>query len=269
VNSIALSLASVRLLESLSRGDSLVHALRPLAKLVATFLFLVAIASTGPREVVGLLPFALYPALVLALSDLPAAPIAARLAAVSPFVIFIGALNPLFDRELVSFGGAMIAGGWLVFASIAIKCALAIWAALLLVATTGMDGLGEAMRALRLPRVFVLQTLLAYRYVSLLMEELASSLRAHELRSPGGRGVGKRARGSLPGRLLVRTYDRGVRVHDAMLLRGFDGEYRTGRPRALRAVDVAYLAAWTAFFAAARFVDLPGALGAFVMKAAR
>ncbi len=261
MSTIARSLSSLRLLETLSRGDSRIHSLRPLAKLLATLLFLVALTSTGSREVAGLAPFALFPILVLALSDLPAAPIFARLAALSPLVLVIGALNPIFDRVPVEFGGALVAGGWLVFASIAIKSVLAIWASILLIATTGMDGVAEAMRELRLPRVFVLQTLLAYRYLSLLMEEIGTSVRAHELRSSGRRGIGKEARGSLPGRLLARTYERGVRIHEAMLLRGFDGEYRTGRPGRLRAADYAYLGAWAAFFAAARFIDIPALIG--------
>ncbi len=262
----ARALAGLRLLESLSRGDSGIHRLRPLAKLITTMLFLIAIGSTGKREVVGLLPFALYPVLMLSLADLPAKPIFLRLAAVSPVVLLIGALNPIFDRTGVNFGGYEIAGGWLVFASIGLKCILAVWAALLLVATTGMGGVAEAMRSLRLPRVFVLQTVLAYRYVSLLIEEIASSLRAHELRSQGRRSVGREARGSLPGRLLVRTYERGVRIHEAMLLRGFDGEYRAGRPRGLRAVDGAFVLAWTVFFVFVRLVDIPSAFGGLVLK---
>jgi len=262
VSSIARSLSSLRLLETLSRGDSFIHKLRPLAKLLATLLYLIALTSTGSREIVGLAPFALYPILVLALSDLPVGPILGRLAVLSPLVLVIGALNPIFDRVPVEFGGAIVSGGWLVFASIAIKAILAIWTAILLVATTGMDGVAEAMRALKLPRIFVLQTLLAYRYLSLLMEEIATSMRAHELRSCGKRGVGRDARGSLPGRLLVRTYERGVRIHEAMLLRGFDGEYRAGRPRSLRAVDAFYVASWAAFFAAARFLDITALLGA-------
>ncbi len=265
MSSLARSLASLRLLETLSRGGSFIHGLRPLAKLISALLFLVALTSTGSREIVGLAPFALFPILVLALSDLPAAPILGRLAALSPLVLLIGALNPIFDRVPVEFGGASIPGGWLVFASLAIKSALAIWTAILLIATTGMDGIAEAMRELRLPRVFVLQTLLAYRYLSLLMEEIGTSMRAHELRSSGRLGVGKEARGSLPGRLLVRTYERGVRVHEAMLLRGFDGEYRTGRPRSLRFSDAAYVAAWAAYFAAARLCDIPALLGSLAI----
>jgi cobalt/nickel transport system permease protein len=266
VSTAARSLAELHILESLSRGDSGVHRLRPLAKLITTVLYLVAIGSTGRREVVGLLPFVLYPVIILSLAGLPAKPFVKRIAAVSPLVLLIGVLNPVFDRSSVSFGGYEVAGGWLVFASISLKCVLAVWAALLLVATTGMDGVAEAMRSLRLPRVFVLQTLLAYRYVSLLIEEVATSLRAHELRSQGRRGVGKEARGSLPGRLLVRTYERGVRIHEAMQLRGFDGEYRAGGPKEVRAADLAFVGIWLAFFACARFIDIPLLLGSLVVK---
>lgn len=263
---IARSLGTFRLLDDLSRGRSRVHGLHPLAKLVATAAFLVAVASTSRRELVSLLPFALYPILVASLADLPPGPLAVRILGALPFIAGIGILNPLFDRTPVAVAGLLVGGGWLTFLSLLIKGGLTIAAALVLIATTGIGGVGEAMRALRVPRVVVLQLLLTYRYLALLLEELGRMLRAHDLRSPKGRGIGKAARGAFPGQLLVRAYGRAQRVYDAMLLRGFDGEYRAGPRRGPGAIDAVYAASWSAYFLLVRFVDLPGLLGALVLR---
>jgi len=264
---ILLSLSGIRLLDALARGKSPIHRTHPLAKILVTMGFLLAVASTSRREVIGLLPFALYPFLVIAFAELPLAPILHRVIFASPLIIGIGALNPLFDRETVAFGGMMVSGGWLIFASIALKGVLTICAALILIATTGMEGIGESLRTLGLPKVFVLQIQLTYRYLSLLLEELVRIVRAYELRSPFKRRIGKAARGSLPGLLLVRTYERSQRVYAAMLLRGFDGEYRTGDRLSFRLWDAMYIAYWVGYFSLARFVDIPGFLGSSILKA--
>ena len=262
------SLLRIRELEGLSEGDSPVHGLHPLAKLAATLLYLVAVTSFPNKEVSRLLPFALFPIVVASAAELPARPILARLLFASPLILGIGALNPFFDRALVAVGPFAVPGGWLVFASLALKGALTASAAIILVGTTGAGGVGEALLLLGLPRIFVTQFLLTFRYLSLLMEETARVLRAHELRSLGRRGIGKEARGSLPGGVLVRTYERGMRVYEAMRLRGFSGDLPREPGRRLGARDLAYLVSWAAVFFVLRTADLPEAIGSFLIKAA-
>jgi len=46
--------------------------------------------------------------------------------------------------------------------------------------------------------------------------------RARDLRSCGRRGTGLWVSGTLLGALLLRTLARATRIHDAMLLRGFE-----------------------------------------------
>lgn len=260
------SLLSLRWLEDFSRRQSAIHRLHPVSKLLTTVCYLVAVTSFGSKELIGLVPFVLFPVMVGSLAELPARPVLQRMLYVSPIIIGIGILNPLFDRELVSFGGVAVAGGWIVFLSLILKGALTVSTAIVLVGTTGVGGIGAAMRVLRLPRVFIVQFLLVFRYLSLLLEEVAKVLRAYDLRAPGRRGIGKDARGSLPGTILIRTYDRGLRVYEAMKLRGFSGEFPSDHDPKLRAPDIAFLLAWTGFFVVARFVDIPGAIGSLFLR---
>lgn len=74
--------------------------------------------------------------------------------------------------------------GWITFASILLKSLLTITAALILICTTGMDKLAAGLRMLKVPRLFVLQLLLTYRYISVLIEEVSRSIRAYKLRAP-------------------------------------------------------------------------------------
>ena len=168
------------------------------------------------------------------------------------------------------FGPWLWARGWETFASIALKSALTVAIALLLVATTGMEGIASALRQLRVPRVFVLQLTMTYRYLSVLAAEVTRTTRAYGMRSAGRRGIAPAAWGPLGGQVLLRTFDRAERVYQAMRLRGFDGDpHAGGPPRRLAARDVTFVLGWVAWFALARFVDLPGLLGRYFLEVIR
>ena len=52
---------------------------------------------------------------------------------------------------------------------------------LLLVATTGINNLGMALRKIGLPKIFAVQIMLTYRYITVFMEEVNTTLTAHSL----------------------------------------------------------------------------------------
>lgn len=244
------SIYNLRLLDDLAKQDSFIHRLHPVTKLAVTLVFLGAVISFDRYAILPLLPFVFYPLVVFLGADLPVAPIMKRLAMVEPLVIGIGIFNPLFDPL-----------GWFTFASIMIKSALTITACLLLVATTGLDKIAQALRTLKVPSVFVLQLLLTYRYISVLVEELARMLRAYSLKSPGQKGVRLKDAGFFAGQLLLRTYDRATRVYESMRLRGFKGEYHSYGTSVATGTDYLYVIGWVVFIVAARIWNLPNLLG--------
>lgn len=251
------SLYNLRLLDDLAKKDTVIHSIHPLIKLLTTIVYLTVVVSFGRYEVASLLPFIFYPVLIFALAEIPVLPILQRLLFVEPLIIGIGILNPLFDQQTFLVGGYALAAGWLTFLSIMLKCALTVTAALLLVATTGMDGLASALRMLKIPRIFVLQLVLTYRYITVLLEEAGRTLRAYFLRAPGQKGIQRSAWGTLAGQLLLRTFDRAERVYQAMCLKGFSGEYHTGKQSRLGRNDLVFLLGWLAFFVLARIYNLP------------
>jgi cobalt/nickel transport system permease protein len=263
------SIYNMRLLDDLARKKTFIHRLHPLVKLLTTLAYLVVVVSFDRYDVTGMLPFIFYPVLVMALAELPAGPILKRILLVEPLIIGIGILNPVFDQQAVVVGGMTIARGWVTFIAIFIKCGFTVTAALLLIATTGMERLASAMDMLRIPRLFILQLLLTYRYISVLMEEVARLMRAYALRAPRQKGVQMSAWGSLAGQLLLRTLDRAQRVYQAMCLRGFTGEYRTGDRQKIGAWDLAYLASWSLFFTAARAYNIPELMGSLMTGVVR
>lgn len=255
------ALADLRLADTLAARDTSLSRLDPRAKLVATLAFLVAVVSFDRYTVAALLPFALYPVALMAMGEVPWRWLARKLAIAAPFAILVGIANPFLDRVPMAIAGdASLAAGWVSFASILVRFALTVSAALAVVAGTGIHSLCAGLAALGMPRVLTAQLLFLWRYAFVLGGEGARMATAREAR--GGRGSPTLAvYGSLAGHLLLRAFERAERIHRAMLARGFDGEIRSLRVLHWRARDTAFLVGWVAFFAIARAVDLPLALG--------
>lgn len=255
------SIHNIRFLEDLARKETYIHRIHPLIKLLTTVMYLFVVVSFNRYDIGGLMPLLLYPVYILIFAELPIGALCKRVLWVEPFIIGIGILNPLFDHQVYMLGNIMISRGWITCLSIFIKGGFTVMAAFLLIATTGMDHLAYALRKLKVPRLFVLQLLLTYRYISVLMEEVSRTVRAYTLRSPRQKGIHRNHWGSLAGQLLLRTYGRAQRVYQAMCLRGFDGEYHVGAYRKIKGRDILYLLVWVSFFLVVRFYNIPLLIG--------
>ena len=252
-------------MDELSRLDSPVHRLDARVKVLTTALYLVAVMSFHRYEVSALMPFFLYPAVLLALGRIPVGCILRKLLVVAPFALAVGILNPWLDQRIVTTIGAQgISGGWLSLLSIAVRSALTVSAALTLVACTGIYRLCAGLEQLGLPRVFTVQVQLLYRYLFVITEESLRMRRAAAMRSPGRPALHLRTYAALVGNLLLRSLDRAQRVYQAMVSRGFDGHLRVLRPTRVRAADLLFLGGWAAFFVTARCWNISRWLGALL-----
>ncbi len=252
---------NIRQFDELARRESFIHRMHPLTKLLATLVYTVLLVSYDKYAIIALLPFIFFPIFVATAGRIPAGPLLKRLLYAEPMIIGIGLLNPLFDRGTTTVLGYTVSSGWLIFLSIFLKGTLAVVAALLLIATTGMDGVALSLRKLKIPKIFVLQMMLTYRYIYVLLEEAARTTQAYALRAFNKKGLTREVWGPLLGQILLRTMDRAQRVYDAMCLRGFAGEYHIGKAPRPGWGDFLYVLGWGTFFAASRSVNLPLWLG--------
>jgi cobalt/nickel transport system permease protein len=256
------NLLDFKRLDLLAMGESSIHRLDPRAKVLTTLVYILCVVSFGRYELSAMLPFLIYPVVLLSLADLPAGYIARKAAVVLPFAVMVGLFNPLFDRQvLMQLGPLNISGGWVSCASIVVRALLTAVAAIVLVAVTGFPALCAALERLGMPRVFAVQLLFLHRYIFVLTDEGGRVARARQLRSCGKKGLGLHHFGSLVGHLLLRTWERAERIHLAMLARGFTGELHTRRQGRFGGRECAFLFGWSALFIFLRFNNLPQLLG--------
>ena len=176
---------------------------------MATLVFLVCVVSFNKYDVLGLVPFVVFPVVLASESGMPSRELAKRLAIAAPFALVIGIFNPILDQQVVAtIGPLTITAGMVSYVSIIARFLLTTSAALLLVATTGMNGVCAGIERLGAPDVFSTQLLLLYRYIFVLAEEAMRLARARALRAVGKRGMGVRVYGNIMGHLLLRAVAR-------------------------------------------------------------
>jgi cobalt/nickel transport system permease protein len=198
-------------------------------KVLATILFVLAVALVPRGHLVW--PYAVDAALLLAVAIAAQAEprmLAGRLVIELPFVLFVVVL-PFVAED----------GGWLAF-SIVAKATLAVLATGLLAWTTTSPEILRGAERLGLPRQLVAIAGFALRYFTVIAEELRRMRIARVQRGDRARWIWQsRAATRGIGALAVRTFERGERVHVAMLARGYDG-----RMPALQLTPAASPLAW-------------------------
>ncbi|WP_366922608.1 cobalt ECF transporter T component CbiQ [Metallumcola ferriviriculae] len=264
------SLYNIRLLDELAERGTAIHHIHPLIKVLTTGVYVIVTVSFGKYELAALLPLIFYPVILLTLADIPLVPVLQRALLVSPLIIGIGIFNPLLDKApMIILPWLQISGGWISFLSLLTKGFFTILAALILIATTGMTRIASALQMLRIPKLFIMQLLLTYRYISVLIEEVIRVMRAHSLRSFGGKGVKYKEWGPLIGQLLFRTLERAQHIYHSMCCRGFTGAYYVGKEQRIAAVDILYVVGWSFYFVLVRSYDVPALLGSLIMGVGR
>lgn len=235
-----------------------VHRLHPAAPLLVTLAYLISITSYPPTEVINLIPYIVFPILLSRSAHIPLGPLVQSTLKVMPLLIVIGILHPVLDRTPATLCTITIHRGWLVFASILIKGFLTILANFLLISIVGIGGLQRAMNSLGIPPIFGLLVTMMYRYIMLLVDELYRVLRAYELRSGRKPNIAPSEWGSLPGAMLLRTYEQGLRIQHAMELRGYDPANPYGKKQPVLLKDILFIAGWLAGLVFIRLETLHG-----------
>jgi len=233
-----------------------VHDLDPRAKTIAVLLVVIGIVLGPPPQLAEIVLLAGLYVTVTLMARLPVRAIFARSFLVLPVAAGIALFAPLSqvtgELSLESVAEAYQTG-WVLSWSIVSKAWLSACAVILLAATTPPPLLFKGLGAMHVPSVFITMLTFLYRYAEVLRGQLSSMRRAIASRGPSVHGTRLvRLYGNLAGAMFVRAYERGERIHAAMLSRGYDGTLPTAEPLRMRPVDALVLV--TALLAAAALI---------------
>ena len=206
-------------------GHSPVHRLPAHVKVVALVAFVLVVVAT-PRELFWV--FGVHAALLataVAVSQVPPGYLARRMVVEVPFVVFALVLPFVATGPRVEVGPLTVSEHGLLAAwGLLAKGTLGVLASLLLGATTEPRDVVAGLQRLRVPTLLVQIMGFMIRYLEVVSGELDRMRVARESRGFRARSV--RAwpvLASTLGALFIRSYERGERVHLAMLSRGYTG----------------------------------------------
>lgn len=206
-------------------GASRVPRTDPRIELLAVLLAIAAIGS----EPLGQLPaFVFYLPLVLAFvisRERAIWPALRRVAPVLPVLVVLALGLPLSRAIDLGLGAAPLAGvdqsGWTAALSLFLRAFTAVLLVSTLVRSTGFARILTAMRRLGLPLAVVLTLQHLERYRGLIASEWRRTNQARESRSPGGSQFAFASYANQTSLIFMRSWERGERIHSAMLARGF------------------------------------------------
>jgi cobalt/nickel transport system permease protein len=206
-------------------GDSLVHRLPAHVKVVCLFAFVLVVVATPARLYWAFVVYAGMLACVAAAAAIPARFVLRRMVVEVPFVVFALLMPIVSTGERIDVVGLSLSEAGLVSAwNLLAKGTLGVVASILLGATTDARDLLMGLHRLRLPSRLVEIAAFMVRYIDVVVAEMQRMRVARESRAFEARHLGHlRVVARSAGALFIRTYERGERVHLAMLSRGYTG----------------------------------------------
>lgn len=212
--------------EKYADGESLIHRLDTRSKIVAAVLFATTVASLKSVDLV-LVAMTVSATLIL-LSRIELKDFVIRMCLLNIFTLLLILILPFtYGGETTELGGLQISREGLgVALLIAAKTNTIVPALIALLCTCYISDFGHALYKLKFPKKLCFILLFSYRYVFVIYQEYTKLLRAAKMRnfSPKTNIHTYRTFGYLFGMTLVKSYNRSQRVHQAMQLRGFNGQ---------------------------------------------
>ena len=154
----------LREMDALAAGDSPIHRLNPLCKLLVTIFYIITVVSFPKYDFSGLVVMVLYPVLLFQAAGISVGLCFNKLRVVLPLVCAVGLANPFLDHApLLRLGSVTITGGFVSMLTLMMKGVFSLMASFLLIATTRIDAICGALRKLHVPELIPTQLLLTYR----------------------------------------------------------------------------------------------------------
>ena len=230
--------------EEPSYNDSIIAHLDPRIKIVTIFFFsiVVAILNQTPALLCGLtLGFLMVLTAKVSKRDL-----VKRLTPVNILVGFLWLFLPFTipGEPILHLGPFPVTHEGVLYATrITIKSNAIMLMMIVLVTTTPIFTLGHAMHQMRVPQKIVHLFFFTYRYIHVMQREyvrLVNSMKIRGFRAKTNVHT-YRTFAYMIGMILVRSFDRAQRVHNAMLCRGFKGNLYSLKTFSIKKRDILFL----------------------------
>ncbi len=216
------------MIKEISGSDSIIYCLDPRVKIIIAILFSVMVAVSDRFLV--LISALILNLFIIITARVPIKEVFKRLIPVNTLLIFLWLFLPFTfaGEDLFSIGSLTGTREGVLFAfRITIKSNAIMLMLIALAASTPIFTIGHAMHQLGMPEKLVHLFFFTYRYLHVIHKEYIRLVNSMKIRGfkPKTDLHTYKSYAHLIGMLLVRGFDRGQRVHNAMICRGFSGKF--------------------------------------------
>lgn len=228
--------------------DSPLHLLDARTKIVGFTALIAAALSIPTGSAGGFFSFFFLTAILAGISQVPLQYVVGRTLLILPFVLLAGLAAPWRGEE-----------GWSWLIALLMRAALCLLMLVLLTNTTRFVELLRGLRKLGCPKILVVNLSFLYRYLFVLSDEVMRMRQARDSRRVGRAGVFAEVKttGAMLGTLLIRSFERADHMYQAMLSRGFAGEFPVTAPRRFSWLDLGFVCVVALFITAALYYWSP------------
>ncbi len=221
--------------------NSPLHLLEARTKIVGFAALVITVLFVHPETAGQFFGFFFLMAIFMGISQVPMQYLIGRSLAMLPFVLLAGLAIPWQEQA-----------GWAWFVALLFRSLLCLLMLVLLTNTTRFVELLRGLRKLGCPRILVANLSFLYRYLFVLADEVMRMRQARDSRRVGRAGALRELRtlGLMLGTLMVRSFARADKLYQAMLSRGFQGEFSVADPRRFSWRDLAFIFVVALFIAA-------------------
>lgn len=203
----------------------------PRVKLACVIIFIVVMAFLRSLQALALCT--LFAILLAEVSGVPLRHVGENLALASPFILF-AFLTMWYSSGLPNAIALML------------RISASVLALVVLIASTPFFDTIRAFRWFRMPRLLTTLILFTYRFIFVLLDEIARMRMARKARGFGGGTslldqVAFTTISNTIGMIFVRSQGRASTIFDALLARGYDGEVRTLTRLRTKVNDIAFV----------------------------
>lgn len=203
-----------------------IHNLAPHVKIIGAFSFLLIAVLTPANNYPSFAGYFILIAGLIFISEIGFTTALRRMVVEIPFVLF-AILMPFLGRApYIEFGGLTFSQpGLIAGVAILIKSSIGVLISILLSSTTSVREILHGLAHLKVPPLLINIATFMLRYSAVVTDELNRMKTARESRGFVAKGPKDwKVVAQAAGALFIRSYERGERVHLAMLSRGFSGE---------------------------------------------
>lgn len=220
MNKLLNAFLNMKDLDEFAMGQTMIHQLHPLLKLLSCFLMIISILVS--YSFIELILYICLLMLFSYLSHIPYIKVIKRSLIGLPFSFCIGSSYLIFNHHLISFYGLVVYDGVILCILVILKTFLCLGFTYVLICTTPFDLLASELVHIKVPAIFVLQLTMTYRYIFVFLKEAQKMSQAYMLRSPKSKAIEFKDIGSFIGHLLMKSMNESRHIYNCMKCRGFD-----------------------------------------------